>query len=61
MISLTSQTHFRKEVMIKQKPLWERLYFDAAYIEIARLIGYGGSTYREMMRLLETPRGKARK
>ena len=40
--------------MIKQKPLWERLYLDAAYIEIARMIGYRGTTYREMMKMLES-------
>ena len=39
--------------MQKEKPLWERLYFDEAYVEIARLIGYRGTTYRAMTEMLE--------
>lgn len=39
--------------MKKEKPLWEKLYFDAEYVEIARLIGYQGTTYRDMLKMLE--------
>ena len=39
--------------MQKERPLWERLYFDEAYVEIARLVGYRGTTYREMAKSLE--------
>jgi hypothetical protein len=47
-----------EKTMQKQKPLWERLYFDAAYVEVARLIGYRGTTYRDMMIMLEPLEGQ---
>jgi hypothetical protein len=39
--------------MSKDQPLWHRLYFDAAYTEVARLIGYAGFQYRELADKLE--------
>lgn len=39
--------------MEKVRPLWERLYFDEVYVEIARRIGYQGTTYRDLAKLLE--------
>jgi hypothetical protein len=39
--------------MSKDQPLWHRLYFDAAYAEVARLIGYAGFQYRELADKLE--------
>jgi hypothetical protein len=39
--------------MPKERPLWYKLYFDEVYTEIARIIGYRGTTYRTMMKALE--------
>jgi hypothetical protein len=34
--------------MHKEPPLWQRLYFDPAYAEICRAVGYRGCLYREL-------------
>src|SRR4051794_30529689 len=44
--------------MSKEKPLYERLYTDEAYIEFARLIGYQGCTYRDMIEKTQPLRQK---
>lgn len=33
--------------MQKERPLSERIYFDACYTDIVRTVGYAGMTYRE--------------
>lgn len=47
------KSQHQEHTVNKQSPLWEKLYFDAVYVEIARLIGYQGTTYRDMLKLLE--------
>lgn len=44
--------------MNKEKALWERLYQDEAYIELARFVGYAGLTYRELIEKREPLRQK---
>ena len=39
--------------MTKQKPLWERLYREPAYYELARKVGYAGCTYRQFCEHIE--------
>ncbi len=34
--------------MQKEKPLHERIYFDACYTAVARAVGYAGCVYREL-------------
>lgn len=39
--------------MIKEKPLWERMYRDDLYIEIVRTIGYRAIRYAEAQEILK--------
>lgn len=39
--------------MEKEKPLWHRIYYSPVYTEIARIVGYSGITYRDLMDKLE--------
>ena len=48
--------------MAKTRQLWERLYFDAAYTETARLIGYAGidqSAFWQAAQALSEKHGKS--
>lgn len=40
--------------MTKEHPLWHRLYFDHAYADVARMVGYVGMTYRDFAAGLQT-------
>jgi len=44
--------------MKNDKPLWERLYHDECWIELARLVGYAGLTYRDLITRSEPLRQK---
>jgi MutS domain I len=37
----------------KEKPLWQRIYQEPVFTEVARLVGYSGTTYRELMEKVE--------
>ena len=37
----------------KEKPLWQRIYQEPAFTEVARIIGYAGTTYRDLMDRVE--------
>jgi hypothetical protein len=39
--------------MTKQKPLWERLYQEPAFYELAREVGYAGCTYCQLCEHIE--------
>lgn len=39
--------------MEKEKPLWQRIYQEPAFTEVARIIGYAGTTYRDLMEKVE--------
>ena len=39
--------------MDKEKPLWQRMYQEPAFTEVARIIGYAGTTYRDLMEKVE--------
>src|SRR5439155_14697334 len=39
--------------MEKEKPLWHRIYYDPAFTEVARIVGYAGTTYRDLMENVE--------
>lgn len=39
--------------MQKELPLWHRIYFDAAYTDIVRLVGYAGLPCRDFERQLQ--------
>src|SRR2546426_835368 len=38
-----------EEPMSKEKPLYEKLYHDEVYIEIARTVNYSGITYCDLI------------
>lgn len=39
---------------MKLPPLWQRLYYEACYVEIARIVGYSGLAFRDLMDRLES-------
>jgi hypothetical protein len=39
--------------MEKEKPFWQRIYQEPAFTEVARIIGYAGTTYRDLMEKVE--------
>src|SRR5947207_12328097 len=46
----SKQTSGRTE---KEKPLWQRIYQERAFTEVARIISYAGTTYRDLMEKVE--------
>src|SRR6266446_4237005 len=36
-----------------EKPLWQRIYQEPGGAEVARIIGYSGTTYRDLMEKVE--------
>jgi hypothetical protein len=39
--------------MFKQKPLWERLYQEAEFYQLAREVGYAGCTFRQYQQKID--------
>lgn len=39
--------------MDKELPLWQAIYYSPAYTEVAKIVGYAGTTYRELMEKVE--------
>lgn len=39
--------------MEKERPLWQRIYFDPVYTAVAREIGYQGCLYRDLVQKIE--------